>query len=177
MLERVIDFLQKIGLGVVIEPGATGFTEGVRIDQGVLHVDPDCLPSVLLHEAGHIAITPGRFRFYMDGDLRAGIRRMIADIEGMNLPPDDPLECAVVQCSDPEATAWAWAAGLSIGLPPEAIIDSNDYQGGGDNIRIMLQVNRYAGINGMARAGMCRCGFMDASDVRYPVMQRWLQDY
>ena len=33
-------------------------------------------------------------------------------------PPDGPLARAVVQCSDPESTAWKSAAGKEIGLEP-----------------------------------------------------------
>ena len=75
-LQRVIDFLLTIGLPVVVEPGAKGFVNMVRISAGCLFVDPACAASALLHEAGHLAIVPNRFRAYMDDNLQAGIQIM-----------------------------------------------------------------------------------------------------
>ena len=177
MLETVIAFLRSIGLEVTIVPGANGFTKGVRIVDGGLHVDPDCRPSALLHEAGHVSTVPGRFRAYMNDDIAVGVRKMFAEIQSMNLDPEHPLERAAIQCSDPDATAWAWAAGLAIGLAPEAIIMDDEYFSGGNVIRTMLSMCQYAGINGLAKAGMCKRGYMVKQDERYPVMTKWLQDY
>lgn len=175
MLNEVIEHLRAVGLVVEIIPGATGFISGVRIVSGSLHVDPMCPPSGLLHEAGHLAIVPARFRAFMDDNLEVGIKRMFMEIDAMGLEPDHPLQRAAMQCSDPEATAWAWAAGLAAGLAPEAIILDSEYCGAGAEIRAMLMAGQYMGINGLAHAGMCKRGpRVDASD-RYPVMQHWLQ--
>lgn len=174
-LQRVIDFLRSVGLTVVIEPGANGFVRLVRIVDGCLHVDPACAPSALLHEAGHLAIVPERFRAYMSDNLQAGIVKMFDHIELLDLHSDHPLQRAALQCSDPEATAWAWAAGLACGLTPEQIILDHEYGGSGAEIRSMLLVMRYAGIHGLAHAGMCRQGFLVPKSEHYPAMRTWLQ--
>lgn len=175
MLPRVIDFLRSIGLEVQIMPGATGFVPGCRIVAGALHVDASCEASAILHEAGHLAAVPGRFRSYMSDDLSAGMKRMFEELALMNLGPDDPLERAAIQCSDPEATAWAFAAGLAIGLAPEDIVQDAEYDGSGAEIRSMLLANQYVGINGLAHAGMCKRGIWVAKELRYPHMEHWLQ--
>ena len=175
MLPRVLNHLREIGLEVCITPGATGFVPGVRIEHGTLRVDPACAPSSLLHEAGHLAIVPARFRGRMSDNLAAGMKSMFDELSRMGLDPDHPLERAARQCSDPEATAWAWAAGVAIGLPPEEIIRDAEYDGAGAEIRAMLQASQYYGINGLSHAGMCKRGFMVAQEQRYPKMQHWLQ--
>ena len=175
MLERVIEHLRRIGLAVHVDSGVNGFVPGVRIVDGALSVDPTCLSSSLLHEAGHLAIVPGRFRSLMNDNLAVGMRRMFDELESMNLHPDHPLRRAAIQCSDPEATAWAWAAGLACGLAPNEIVMDHEYDGAGAEIRAMLACGQYAGINGLAHAGMCKRGMSVCAEERYPVMTTWLQ--
>lgn len=176
-LEQVKAFLRQIGLEVVDTPGASGFVPGVRVIGGVLHVDDSCRPSALLHEAGHVSIMPGQFRRFLDDDLRGGIKRMFAVIRKLGLDPDAPLGRAAGQCSDPEATAWAWAAGLAVGLAPESIIMDDEYQNDGAGIRQMLMARQYCGINGLRHAGLCKHGFMVSPEVRYPNMTVWVQPH
>ncbi|HDR8983191.1 hypothetical protein QZM46_07605 [Burkholderia vietnamiensis] len=133
-------FLNEIGIPARYETGATGFTEGCRIDRGTLSVDPACRVSTVLHEGAHLAITPRCFRVLMNGNLFAGQREMLRIIGEADLHPDDPLYRAVIQCSDPEATAWAWAAGIQLGLPGEEIIRADEYDGDGEEIRLALQM-------------------------------------
>lgn len=175
MLQRVIEYLRTVGLEVHEVPGASGFAPGCRIVSGTLHVDSECAPSTLLHEAGHLATVPARFRSLMSDNLASGMRRMFEELAKMNLDPDHPLERAAIQCSDPEATAWAWAAGIAIGLAPAEIIQDAEYDGEGSEIREMLLANQYVGINGLAHAGMCKRGHWCAEELRYPKMQNWLQ--
>jgi hypothetical protein len=69
--------------------------------------------------------------------------------------PDGDLQRAVLQCSDPEATAWAWAAGQYLGLQPKAIIQDDEYGGDGSFLRLQLATGGYVGINGLSHAGFC----------------------
>jgi hypothetical protein len=62
----------------------------------------------------------------MDGDLHAGQRDMLRRIDETDLHPDVPLYPAVVECSYPEAAAWAWAAGVSLRLQGHEIIHDDD---------------------------------------------------
>ena len=175
MIKKTVEFLRKIGFEVVYLPGASGFIDGIRIVDGALHVDPQCQPSALLHEAGHLAIIPAEFRSHMNDDLEIGINKMFDEISNRQLDPDHPLQVAAIQCSDCEATAWAWAAGVAVGLKPEEIIQNNEYENTGRDIRMMLQVGKYFGIHGLARSGMCKIGPGSIPEQRFPVMQYWLQ--
>ena len=130
--------------------------------------------SDLLHEAGHLALIPGRFRPGMNGDLSDGFTVMFKALDALDLPPDDPLSRAALQCSDPEATAWAWAAGTALGLPPETIITDDQYDGEGASIRQMLSMRLYLGIHGLIHAGLC---LPPRNPGGFPALTRWLQDW
>ena len=174
-LEKTIDFLNRIGLKVHVAEGVSGFCEGVLIKSGEIFVDPGCSPSSLLHEAGHIACIPDCYRTFFSDDLKAGMQRALNELNSLNLEPEHHLEIAMMQCSDPEATAWAWAAGIAIGLEPEHIILDSEYGGVGAEIRLMLSVGQYFGINGLKNAGMCNAGKLVPHEMKYPKMIRWLQ--
>jgi hypothetical protein len=172
---RVMHFLNGIGVPAEYEDGATGFSKGCCIAQGVLHVDPACRISTILHEAGHLAITPRRFRALMDGNLYAGQREMLKIVDEAAVHPDDPLYRAVIQCSDPEATAWAWAAGTELCLPGEEIVRDDEYGGDGKAIRLALQMRAYLGVHGLSHAGFCAIRERDGV-AAWPRLHFWTQE-
>jgi hypothetical protein len=184
--ELTIDFLKKIGLNLVPEIGARGFLHGVAIHAGVLHYDPNkFMPSNLLHEAGHLACIPEQYRDLIEDNIETCFGAIRADImaNGLSAEPDHPLMRAFLQCSDPEATAWAWAAGHTIGLPPELVILDDEYQGSGALVRMSLmpsltpgrsRVTGYVGIHGLAHAGFCAL-WTGQKLPMYPKLSHWLQ--
>lgn len=173
--DRVMRFLSEIGVAAHYEPGARGFSEGCHIDRGTLAVDPACRVSTLLHEAGHLAITSRCFRSLMDGNLWVGQREMPELIDSAGLHPDEPLYRAVIQCSDPEATAWTWAtAGTELGLPGEEIVRDDEYGGDGETIRLALQMRAYS-VCMDGHAGFC--AIRECNGVlAWPHFHFWTQD-
>lgn len=176
-LERTVAFLNEIGLPCHFVPGANGFLPHVRIDAGELLVDPMAPPSDVLHEAGHLATLPGRFRPFASDDIDGVLQMMSEQVDFSD--PDTGEGRAALQCSDTEATAWAWAAGVAIGLEPDEIIAGSSYGGEGEDIRSSLSCNMYMGINGLSAAGFCvvRPGALEKyrSLPAFPKLARWLQ--
>lgn len=170
-VERVVAFLREIGLQIERGDGTGGFVRGVRIEAGAMIYDAAVTASNLLHEAGHIAICPGRFRHLLKGNLDASHAAILALAPLKDEDPDGPLYRALIQMSDPEATAWAYAAGIATRLQPERIIEDHDYEGEGADIRFCLRSGHYMGINGLQHAGMTQ----RRGENRYPSMTRWLQ--
>jgi hypothetical protein len=177
--QRVRAFLAEIGLEVVVEPGANGFVPGVALGRGRLHVDEDTVEvGDLLHEAGQVSVLPARFRHLADGDIGEAQKAMFkalraedADLQGLEWR-------RALQCCDPEATAWAWAAGLHLGIHSRDIIAGKAYGGEGDDVRTSLQLRAYCGINGLFHAGMCVASRTLASSLNvepFPAMSRWVQ--
>ncbi len=170
-IARTIEFVRSVGLDVRVAKGPIrGFIRHVRIEQGVLLIDDKCAASALLHEAGHLAIIPGDFRHLASSNVSKAIRVGFeaANAAGLDAIPDEPMICAMMQTSDPEATAWAFAAGRAIGVPDDQIILDREYGGDGRMQRVMLAGGHHLGIHGLQHAGMCRVR-------QYPEMIRWLQ--
>ncbi len=82
---------------------------------------------------------------------------------------------AALQCSDPEATAWAWAAGKHLGIPEDEIILDSEYGNDGAGIRLALSLRSYPGINGLAHAGFCAVRDGVAPLPVFPALAHWTQ--
>jgi hypothetical protein len=177
---KTIAFLRDIGLEVIVQPGATGFLEKCQIVDGALHIDEDCPVSNILHEAGHLAVVPHMYRAGLNDDIETYMGEIFEnDTRLKPLHPDHPLLRALIEGSDDAATAWAWAAGVAIGLPPDVIIQDDEYESTGSTVRFMLRNNQYSGVHSLQHAGMCvrmSKGAPPSSVARYPVLLKWLQD-
>lgn len=103
---------------------------------------------------------------------------MFEAIRDANLEPDSSLVRQAIQCSDPEATAWAFAAGRALGFSDELIILDSSYDGTGATVRLALAASQYIGINGLTAAAMCARGAVAAlrGQPAYPHMLVWTQE-
>lgn len=155
-VDQAVAFLDSIGIPCQAEPGAVGFLPGIDIRDGVLHYDPQVPVSNLLHEAGHLAILPGEYRRRAGSNISGIVKAMFQELAAVAARDvDGPLTRAMMQTSDPEATAWAWAVGEHLGIPLEQIILPHEYDGEGESIARCLRMRGYVGINGLAHAGFC----------------------
>ena len=165
--------LNAIGIETQERPGSRGFLDDVRIERGRILHSPGARASNILHEAGHLACLPPMFRHRANDDLDDIARTMCAYADeriALTLDPEEPIIRAIMQCSDPEATAWAWAFGTHLGMKPEDIIEDHDYDGDGAHVRLQVSTGMYIGINGLRAAGMID------SVKSWPNMTKWLQD-
>jgi len=154
-LLKAVDFLNDVGLPTRIVDEVSGFLPHIRITQGELECTLLADVSDLLHEAGHLATIPEQFRAYMDGDVGKGQKRMFEEVGKDVRDPDGPLYRAMIQCSDPEATAWGWAAGEHLQIPKELRVLDHHFEDGGADQRMGLEMGYHFGINGLAHAGFC----------------------
>lgn len=171
--KTIVAALAEIGIESEERTSAKGFLEDVRIENGKLLYLKDARPANLLHEAGHLACIPPRFRKLANDDLDE-LAIVMCDYADERIAktgdPEEPILRAIMQCSDPEATAWAWAFGKHLGLDPETIIESQDYNGTGDIVRLQVSTGMYVGVNGLRAAGFLQ------STRDWPEMEKWLQD-
>lgn len=175
-LRRTIAFLVGIGMPCHVVPKASGFVRGVRIVSGTLHIDATASSSKVLHEAGHLAVLPGRFRRQANDNLAAVFRLMMDTVDFTD--PDTGEARAAIQATEVEATAWAWAAGEAIGLIPSQIVEDVDYCGTGAEVRQQLRMRAYVGINGLSAGGFCvtRPALEKVyGRPAYPKLAMWLQ--
>lgn len=159
-IRKVLSFLDEIDLPYTfIEDGSeSGFLPSIKVVDGGLHIYGSVFPGDILHEAGHLCTIPLYFRSQANGDLREVFQALSAFIEsnaaGLMQYPEDPLVRGALQCSDPEATAWQYAAAQYIGLPDTWVFPPDSYSPEGpESILLSLRTNTYIGINGLQAAG------------------------
>ena len=175
-LDPILAFLDEIGLpalaGAVDE---TSFLPGVAIKRGRLIYDVEQLivPGDLLHEAGHLAAVPLRWRDQIGDNVDASLAA---------LARTHP-EAAAVKHTDLFPIAWSWAAALHIGVEPACIFEAGGYgaQAGGDPAILERQLRKglFPGIPMLAAAGLCAAPppFGDGTDpAPYPRIERWLAE-
>ena len=159
-MDRIVAFLTRIGIPPVAATiGRPSLLPGIDIVAGELHFERSRViwPGDLLHEAGHIAVTPAKMRRALDGAL--------ADA------PDAPFAGEV------EATAWAYAAVVAAELEPSILFHPGGYHGASERLIFAYGNGMYAGVAGLCAAGMAasREEVLSKGLPAYPTMLRWLR--
>jgi hypothetical protein len=178
--DRTSAFLETIGIQVRVVPGATGFLPGLLIQGATISVDAatDSRVGDLLHEAGHIAVTPGRFREHICNDVSSLAELMSAYLDEHPNAfgyPEDPIARAIMQSSEAEAIAWSYAAALESGVDP-CLPFKVGFDGNGMEVFERLSLGMHFGVNGLAAAGMTDTPTRKGSKHPYPAMKKWMQD-
>lgn len=160
-LDAILTFLHEIELSAsegFVPPDS--FLPGLRVSRGTLVFDRAALrwPGDLLHEAGHIAVTPSSLRTALDDSL---------DSSG-----------SVPHAGEVEATAWAYAAIVHLQLPPSVLFHEGGYRGHSAGLIMSYSHGVYPGAFGLAQAGMTVVGTEAqlAGVAPYPRMTRWLRE-
>lgn len=178
-----LDFVRSIGLRVEESSApelASTFVPGVRIVDGGLVIDTSIVyPGDILHEAGHIATMPAKFRPKANGTLGAVFREMGQYLEAnpskLGAWPEDPVCRAILQCGEAEAAAWQYAAAQHIDMPAKWLFPKGSFNGNSKDTLLRLQANSYFGINGLQAAGWTRVREMgDTRFPLYPKLAFWL---
>ena len=159
--KQIVDFLTSVGIRVHEGSVATdSFLPGLSIVNGSLVYDRLSLqwPGDLLHEAGHIATVPTSIRALLSDSLDHA-----------------PL---VPHSGEAEATAWAYAATVHLGLDPSVLFHHGGYHGKSSSLITAYSCGVYLGSYGLTLAGMTLVGIdaTSASTLPYPHMSQWLRD-
>jgi hypothetical protein len=149
--ERIVPFLQEIGISVTAADLPASFLPGLTIEAGGLLVDESRLeyPGDLLHEAGHIAVAPSSARPSMSGSLD--------DVPGLDTAA---LEWAAIP--------WSYAAALEIGIDPGIVFHDGGYHGHSAGLLSNFRLGVPIGVHLLVDAGMT-----SADD--FPKMLTWLR--
>lgn len=152
------------------------FVPGIKLVNGMLLVHKEtAFVGDLLHEAGHIAICPGKLRDHLSGDLDKipGWEELIQE----NLQSDDAqLQQAILQMGEDEVIAWSYAAAIAAGIQPEFAVQrivGLDFDGNSERIgydtHLGLSMGMHFGVNGLRAAGFLN----NTKDC--PRLTRWMQ--
>lgn len=162
LTRQIARFLNEIGLETI--PGRLGddtFLAGILIENGKIYVDEAKLafPGDLLHEAGHLAVTPESLRPHLSDEIA--------------LPGEFNIDAIEVA-----AIAWSYAAALHLGIEPRVVFHAGGYKGNSESLLLNFSLGAYIGVNTLEAAGMTATG----ENARrlgvkpYPQMLKWLRD-
>jgi hypothetical protein len=161
LTQTIVSFLTGVGIPVregFVAPDS--FLPGLSILHGSLLYDHATLkwPGDLLHEAGHIATVPNAMRAALSDSLD----------ESPSIP----------HAGEVEATAWAYAATVHLGLDASVLFHAEGYDGRSAELIVTYTNGVYPGCFGLAQAGMTMLGAaaISASTIPYPHMTKWLRD-
>ncbi len=160
-LDKCIDFLNAIGIpSIVRKIDKPCFLPGFLIEDGCIVVDKDTVvyPGDILHEAGHIAVTPA--------DKRASLN----DLSIMNSDNKAAEEMMAI--------AWSYAACVHLELDPYFVFHEHGYKGGGGYIADNFKQKRYFGLPMLEWVGLT-VSEEKAARLRvppYPHMLKWLRE-
>ena len=153
-LQRILDFFREIKLPFeLVQLGNDTFMPGMTIVDGALWIDTEKLvhPGDLLHEAGHIAVTPSEQRRRLGGDMK---------------------KAGHGGGEEMAAIAWSWAALRHIGLAPEVVFHPQGYRGGSQSL-----IEAFTNSTGFGYPLLCAwlmCETPGGGD-GYPKMKHWLR--
>ena len=153
-LPAMRQFLAEIGIPT--QEAALGddtFLPGILIENGGLLLDPAKLryPGDLLHEAGHLAVTPAAERTQLAGNVMAG------KPEQHGIDGDEIV-----------AMLWSYAAAQAIGMPAEVVFHPAGYRNASHWILDNFRQGIYPGLPLLVWMGL-------TTTAGFPRMTRWLR--
>ena len=160
MVKRIVDFLSEIGIKVGFGEVPEGsFLPGIDVVDGGLVVDESRLryPGDLLHEAGHLAVSPAVIRPGLQGTIE------IKDA----IPP-------VVEAA---AMSWSYAACIHLGLDPQVVFHEAGYHGQSQSLLMNFRLGVVPGLPELETAGMTlsKAEANRQGQPAFPAMIRWLR--
>ncbi|SRX53844.1 hypothetical protein [Aequorivita sp. CIP111184] len=154
ILDKIFTFLEEIGVIYnLTQIGVDTFLPGLQIRNGALQIDLQKLkyPGDLLHEAGHIAVTPSQERGIINDNVTENNESKAGD------------EMAVL--------LWSYAAAQEIGLATEIVFHENGYKGDAKWLKEQFESGNYIGLPLLQWMG-----FSDISgDYVFPKVKMWLR--
>lgn len=151
----MLSFLEEIGIRTRKEKiEIKTFVPGLTIQNGVLLIDEEKMlyPGDILHEAGHIAVTP------------AANRSSLTDVTG------DGEEIAAI--------LWSFAASKKMGVPLEITFHPDGYKGDSDWLIDLFTNKNYLGLPLLEWMGFTAAEKKAAElgVAPFPHMLRWLRE-
>lgn len=149
LVQKLVEFVRGVGIPVFLrELEGKTFLPGLIIENGSVVIDEAKLvwPGDILHEAGHIAVTPPSRRGSLGGKI-------------VGSPAEEMA-----------AMAWSYAALVSLGLDPAVVFHEGGYKKGGAQLIEQFSSGRPPGGPGVP---MLQWYGMTTG---FPQMNSWLRE-
>jgi hypothetical protein len=191
---KIADWAQSIGLTVTKvekveetwELGVRPFLPRVWIKNGIIYYDKWTHPGNLLHDLGHIAVTPSWLRPYLSGDLNwsqspkalelvdsmcdAGAEKGSLKLQNEN---------ALIHGDEQAAIAWSFIAAQACGVDdflPFEIGFNNSDSSTGEELHDSLSMSAAGtGCYHYGIVSLCRSGMLK-NKTDFPKLTKWIQD-
>jgi len=157
MTKQIVAFLREIGLEVTTaEVSAETVLPGIDVGYGTILVDEPKLtyPGDLLHEAGHLAVTPSEKRKLLNGDVgKKASEEMMA-------------------------IAWSYAAAVHLEMDLRILFHAGGYKGWSEALIENFTQGRYFGVPMLQWVGLTadEKRAKELHVAAYPAMIRWVLD-
>lgn len=159
-LEKVLLFLNEIGIDVVEKELETTFLPGLSLGPNCLYIDFEKLlyPGDILHEAGHLTVTTSAERKI------AGTSEMASDWP--------------TQGEEMGAILWSFAAAKHLELPVEFVFHPNGYKNESEWLISNFTNETYIGLPFLEWIGIALGKERAAKEGKeaFPKMLKWLRD-
>ena len=159
-VEKILFFLNEIGIEVIEKELGDTFLPGLSLGSNCIYIDYEKLlyPGDILHEAGHLAVTPAVDRKLIGTDM------MSSDW------PTDGEEIGAI--------LWSFAALKYLELPLEFVFHPDGYKNGSDWLVSNFNNEVYIGLPFLEWLGLTlgkeRAG--KEGKEAFPVMIKWLRE-
>ena len=160
-LQKALAFINQIGITVIErELAHKTFLPGLDLGPGCIYVDYDRLlyPGDILHEAGHLAVTPAAQR---------------ALIGSAQIGDDWPT-----QGEEIGAILWSYAAALELDLPLEFIFHADGYKDDSAWLTENFQSGNFIGLPFLEWAGLALGEVRASKEAKpaFPSMLQWMRN-
>ncbi|TGD59570.1 hypothetical protein [Flavobacterium humi] len=160
-LQKILAFLKEIGIRVIEkELDGTTFLPGLAIGPNYLIIDYQKLkyPGDILHEAGHLAVTPAAERKHIGTET---------------MPEEWPT-----QGDEIGAMLWSYAASCHLELAFDVVFHPNGYKGNSDWLIDSYKNKNYIGLPFLEWAGLTlgQDSALKEDKEPFPAMQQWLRN-
>lgn len=187
-VEKVVYWAKKVGLDVrkiddVFFPSfdTQSFIENVWTDEGIVYYNDLTLAGSLLHEIGHVAVTPALFRPYLRGDLDLEENPDALDLidslyrSVIDWGVETSQWKAFIHGDEQAAIAWSFAAARAAGVD-DFLPFKQGFGLSGKDLHTVLKMSAnekkcyHPGIACLFHGGLLR------TKLDFPNLSKWLQE-
>jgi hypothetical protein len=159
-VEKIIFFLDEIGIKVIEKELDETFLPGLSLGASCVYIDYKKMlyPGDILHEAGHLAVTPTANRKLIETD---------------KIAIDWPTEGEEIA-----AILWSFAAAKHLELPLELVFHSNGYKNDSEWLISNFNDKVYIGLPFLEWAGLALGEERAAKEGKeaFPKMIKWIRE-
>ena len=171
--------LNALGLDLILTTDEIqdSFLENIMLKNGIIYFTENTHIGDLLHEAGHVAVTPSFLRKYMNGNLTGYLDKLnYPEIEEWidNLIPDSQQWNAYYNCDETAAIAWSYCICFYLGIDSRLPFETG-FNGKGEDIWFRFSCSHDHPIGFHFGIGALRANEMLKRKQDFPKLQRWIQ--